>query len=391
MSSTVHHKLLIDASSRQGEGLCGVLSRILQAATPDVFAFTKVTLVVPANNTTDWPDVSWLDVVRAAEHASDGVISFAAVQQQLTSEPQTVLMSLNTIRFSHERSVVFINDAASSTLSHDAVAGGFLQRLKEKITARAQLPQLEDASGIIALSCYAIAQTAKLKKMQHLVPLGVAPEFFTTLREHRLIEDVAIDKPFVWITAADPASDSVETAITAVQILRDYGACIELQVIVPSPDEIHERDAEFTRGLEKTIKDRSYVELIDAHEPAELARYYHEADGFIWGDRSDHSHASLLRAMASALPVVAPNAEMVKKHLGSKVRFFIHGDANDLANTLERSMADIHFRIIGSSRNHKRSMSYTFEKSAAELFRIVRAYAAADLSAATTAERVAPN
>ena len=153
MSSTTHHKLLIDASSRQGEGLCGVLSRILQAATPDVFDFTDVTLVVPPDNTIDWPDVSWLEIVRAAAHASDGVESFTAVQQQLDKEPQTALMSLNTVRFSHERSVVFMNDAASSTLSHDAVVGGFLQRLKEKITARAQMPQLEGAiSKVSSLS-----------------------------------------------------------------------------------------------------------------------------------------------------------------------------------------------------------------------------------------------
>ncbi len=385
MSSPAHHKLLIDASSRQGEGLYGVLARILQAATPDQFDFAHVTLVTPAGNDTDWPQASWLDIVRASDHGSEGVTPYADVQARLDREPNTVLMSLNTVRFNHERSVVFMNDAASATLANDHSAGGFLKRLKEKIIARSQLPQLEGASGIISMSCYATAQTAKLKKMQHLVPLGIAPEFFTTLREHRLIQDVAVDSPFVWLTAADPASDAVATVIAAVQTLRDYGACIELKVILPAPDEIHERDAEFTRDLHKKYKDRSFVELIDEHEPARLAQHYHQADGFIWGDRSDHSHAALLRAMASALPVVAPNAEMVKKHLGSKVRFFMHGDANDLANTLERSMADIHFRIIGSSRNHKRSMAYTFEKTAAELFRVVRAYAAADLSPSAAA------
>jgi len=261
-----------------------------------------------------------------------------------------------------------------------------LQRLKEKISALAQLPEIENASGVIALSCYSIAQTARLNKMQHLIPMGVIPEFFNSLREHRLVEEVTVDRPFIWLTSADPASKSVETAITAVKVLRDYGQCIELQVLLPAPDEAHERGAEFTQALEKKIKNLSFVELVETHDPVELSRYYHEADGFIWGDRSDHSHSPMLRAMASALPVIAPNAEMVKRHLGNKVRFFVHGDANDLANTLERSMADIHFRIIGSSRNHKRSMSYTFEKTAAELFRVVRAYAAADLGTSLTVE-----
>ncbi|MFK8029319.1 MAG: hypothetical protein AB8G18_03705 [Gammaproteobacteria bacterium] len=388
MNSNAHHKMLIDASSPQGTGLCDVLARILQVAIPQDFGFSNVALVITASDKTDWPEVPWLEIIRSAETSSEGIVSFDSLQQHLAKQPRIVLVSLNTVRFKHERSVVFLNDSASSTFSQEAAsAGGLLQRLKEKITARAELPQLDGASGIIGLSCYAIAQTAKLEKMQHLIPLGVIPDFFAPMREHRLVEDVAINNPFVWLTSTDPASSSIETAIAAVKILRDYGACVELKVLIPHPDEAHERGEEFTRSLEKKIKQLSFVDLIDIHKPQELAKHYREADGFIWGDRSDYSHAPLLRAMASGLPVIAPNAEMVKKHLGSKVRFFIHGDANDLANTLERSMADIHFRIIGSSRNHKRSMFYTFEKSAAELFRVIRAYAAADLDGTTSRER----
>ncbi len=386
MSQNGHHKLLIDASSSQGRGLCGVLARILQAAQPHEFDFSNVALLRAKDDDTDWPVAPWLEIIYVDEHESEDVQSYESIQQKLNKQPGIVLVSLNTVRYKHGRSVAFLSDAASSTFTKDAVAGGFLQRLKEKISARSQLPLLDNASGLIGLSCYAIAQTAQLNKMQHLIPMGVIPEFFNSLREHRLVDDVTIDKPFIWLTAADPASNAVETAIQAVKILRDYGQCIELQVLIPSPDETHERGVEFTRVLEKKIKNFSFVELIDAHEPTELAKYYHEADGFIWGDRSDHSHSPLLRAMASALPVIAPNAEMVKRHLGSKVRFFVHGDANDLANTLERSMADIHFRIIGSARNHKRSMGYTFEKTAAELFRVVRAYAAADLGTSLTVE-----
>lgn len=379
MDPTAHHKLLIDASSPQARGLCGVLAQILKAAIPADFGFSHVALVVPASDTSDWPTATWLEIMRASEEASEASVSFSSIQKLLDKQPGIVLMSLNTVRFPHQRSVALLSDSASSTFSNEATAGGFLQRLKEKITARAALPELEHASGIVSLSCYTTAQTARLEKMQHQIPMGVIPDFFAPIREHRLIEDVSIEKPFIWLTATDPASNAVETAIAAVKILRDYGQCIELKVLLPAPDEAHERGEEFTRSLEKKIKNLSFVELIEEFEPAKLAPHYHEADGFIWGDRSDHAHASLLRAMASALPVVAPNAEMVKKHLGSKVRFFIHGDTNDLANTLERSMADIHFRIIGSSRNHKRAMHYTFEKSAAELFRVLRAYAAADI------------
>ncbi len=170
MTSDAHYKLLIDASSRQGQGLCGVLSRILQAATPSDFGFASVTLLTPADDSTDWPDVPWLHIRHAAEHGTDDVLGFDTIRQQLTDEPETVLLSLNTVRFPHERSALILSDAASSTLSHDKGTGGFLQKLKEKIIARSQLPETDGAAGIIAMSCYAIAQTARLGKMQHLIP-----------------------------------------------------------------------------------------------------------------------------------------------------------------------------------------------------------------------------
>lgn len=379
MDSSAQHTLLIDASSPQAKGVCTVIARILQAASPTDFGFSQVTVIISPSDQTDWPKQPWLDLVPADESEAENVESIESIQAELDRRPLAVLLSINTVRFTHPRSIALLSDAVSSTFSHDAGSGGFLQRLKEKISARAELPKLDGASGIVTLSCYGTAQTAKLDKMHHQIPMGVIPEFFAPIRNHRLIEEVGIDRPFVWLTSADPASSAIETSIEAVKILRDYGQCLELKVLLPAPDEFHERGEEFTRSLEKKIRQLPFVELIDVYEPTKLAPHFHSADGFIWGDRSDHSHAPLLRAMASALPVIAPNAEMVKKHLGSKVRFFIHGDANDLANTLERSMADIHFRIIGSNRNHKRAMHYTFEKSAAELFRVVRAYAAADL------------
>ncbi|MEM7082121.1 MAG: glycosyltransferase [Pseudomonadota bacterium] len=385
MSDDGSYRLLIDASSDMAQGLCGVVARILQAATPSAFGFGQVELVVHAEDATDWPDIAWLTITRASGESGDNTKTDDHIQAELDNQPQTVLVSLNTMRFTHERSAVLMSDSASSVLTHQG-DGGFLQRLKEKISARSALPEIDSASGIIALSCFAVAKTAQFKKMQHLIPLGVAPEFFSSLRRHRLVDEVTIENPFIWLAAADPASDSIDTTIKAVQILRDYGACIELKVLVPAPDEAHERGEEFNRSLEKRFRQLSFVELIDETQPEKLTGHFAAADGFVWGDRSDHSHAPMLRAMASGLPVVAPNAEMVKKHLGSKVRFFIQGDANDLANTLERSMADIHFRIIVSGRNHKSAMRYTFEKSAAELFRVVRAYAAADLSATASIE-----
>jgi len=126
--------------------------------------------------------------------------------------------------------------------------------------------------------------------------------------------------------------------------------------------------------LDKELRSSGYVELINAPDKQQLVQEFHSADGFIWPSQSDQNCAYLLRAMASALPIICPDAHQVKKYAGEKLRNFHLGDANDLANSLERSMADVHFRILSSSRNHKNAMSFTYEHAAMRLFTVLRAY-----------------
>ena len=371
MTSVDKTSVCIDAATSAAADLAPVLREILCATNPQKFGLDHVTLFVDNNDSTDWPETPWLTVDRA-----DG--SQQRLETLLGQDQQTVLLSLNEARVHRPHSMLLVSDFHAAALTAEPAAGNLLKRLRNKIGTHRSAQNLGEFDSVAGFSCYSVDALAKLEAQPapnfNVLPLGVDPVFFGRRIEHRMVEHLSFDTPFMWLTAVtQDGGPATLTSIDAVHLLRKLGAFVELKIVMPSAIDGHPLDRDSRKHIEKKLSEHAFVEVIEDCSNSELAEHYRMSDGFIWGQRTDRNHRFLLDAMACGLPVVAASSEIVKRILGSKLRYFRDEDVDDLARTLERSMADIHFRIIGSARNHKRSMSHTWEKCAAELFRLLQA------------------
>lgn len=386
MESDSAQTVVIDASADDADDLRATLLQALCAANPQHYGIGQVTLYTASSDSTDWPEADWLSIrYLKGKHTSapqrTTITSRQDMERHLQEQPSTVLLSLNASTVEHPQSLILVSDFVASTLIEDDESANILQRLKNKATAHSQWQKLQHARAVIGFSCFTIARLSTLNRSAtqkiSVVPIGVAPEFFYPKPQHQLIDNLNINAPFVWLTAVTHDSvDATLATIRAIEALRNFGGFIELKILMSDKINGHDLNKEAKRRILKAVKMHSFIELISDSDNTVLAKHYQQSDGFIWGPCSDRNHQFLLYAMASGLPIIAARSEMIKKHLGANIRFFAADDADDLASTLERSIADIHFRIVGGARNHKRAMAYTWEKTAAELFRLVRAYGA---------------
>ncbi|NNF16258.1 MAG: glycosyltransferase [Gammaproteobacteria bacterium] len=372
-----------DAASEAAADLLPALFQLLCATHPDRYGIDKITLFINDACQIDWPEVAWLDIVStgrppgSSREATDH--HRTCMEKHLQSHADCILISLNSPCVSHSVSLVLASDFTASQFGQADSSAGLLDRIRHTIEQRHRNKDLEELRGVVVFSCYAIARLSSVERTLvpklTFIPQGVEPQFFGPRNDHRRIEDVTHQEPFVWLSVL--THDSVEPTIAiieAMDALRNVGAFVKLKLLMPHSVGGHRVDPDSCERIENLSADYHFVEIIKDCESTKLVEYYHESDGFIWGPRSDRNNQFVLYAMACGLPIVAANSEMVKKHLGPKIRYFRSNESDDLANSLERSMADIHFRIIGGGLNHKRSMSYTWEKTAAELFRLIRAY-----------------
>lgn len=382
MDSGKQRPVVIDATDKRSADLLPALTQALYAASPANQAIGKVTVYSRADDATHWPEHPWLSVLKDGQpepstYAEAQQSTPGSVEEFLEEFPQAYLVSLNVARISHPYASLLLSDWVAANFVDREKNSGLLGKLKTRISAHAFDLNLRNVSSVITLSHFARSQVFSIaadeEQAVRVIPVGIDPDFFRPKYTHRLVDRLTYDKPFMWLSCITHESvNEILATVKAIEALRKLGAFVELTLLFN--ESINGRDVskDDLKRIHKATKICSFVDIVSVKERSDMLPYYLEADGFVWGQETDRNYEFLLNAMASGLPVIAASTDMNKKHLGNRLRFFRSTDESDLADTLERSMADIHFRIIGSARNHKRSMNYTWEKMAYEFFQAIQ-------------------
>jgi len=176
--------IVIDATHPNALDLCDVLAETFCAANPQQHLIKRIIVHTSHDDSTDWPDFSWLKVTN--ESLTQSVLNQAGAD---------VFLSLNYHHLEHPVSVVLLSDNEAARFGEHSASGSLLQRLKDKVNTVGN--HLEDASALISMSSFGAAQINAISTPQHHVAVGVEPRFFRAAQPQQLIDDTDIDNPFM--------------------------------------------------------------------------------------------------------------------------------------------------------------------------------------------------
>jgi len=103
-----------------------------------------------------------------------------------------------------------------------------------------------------------------------------------------------------------------------------------------------------------------------------IHEYYNNSDIFAYGSSCENFPSIILEAMSFGLPIICSNLRPMTDILGNSAFYFDHDNIDSIANEMERMVNDIDSRKKFSKEVYDKSLKYTWEKNAEQIFEFIR-------------------
>lgn len=243
-------------------------------------------------------------------------------------------------------------------------------RLRLHLLERSQTASFQRASGVIFLTATARQvveqRTGPLPGQVAIVPHGVADAF--RRRPTPQLEFAAYSRrqPFRWLYVSEiDVYKHQWHVVEAVAQLRRQGVPVALELVGAAyPEALRRLQAVIMRvdpGGE-FIQYRTYVPY------AQLAGYYHQADGFVFASSCENMPNILVEAMAAGLPIACSTRPPMPEILGDAGEYFDPEQPEAIARALYCLMTDPTLRGWCATRAYERAKGYSWARCARETF-----------------------
>ena len=246
-------------------------------------------------------------------------------------------------------------------------------RLKLALLNRTQAFSFARASGLIFLTEHArreilnSLQDKKLKlRRATVIPHGVSERFLRRPRTQLSINRYSKKNPFklLYVSTIAPYKHQWNVA-EAIGMLRQKGIPLAIDFVGTGHGPSIKR---LERAIRKWDADRSYLFYRRFVPFADIYRFYHQADAFVFASSCENQPNVLLEAMASGLPIASSSWEPMRETLDDAGHFFNPEDSLDIARSLEELIMRTSLRGELAGKAYERARQCSWTKCAEETF-----------------------
>ena len=363
----------IDASNIRSGGGVTHLSELLHAAEPTAYGVSRVNVWGGTNTIGRMPGRTWLKKV--VEPMLDGNIASRLLWQsfilpRLAKESCDILFYPGGSGSNRFRPYVALSQNLLPFQKDERGRYGMtFIRLRLELLNRIQTRTFRQADGVIFLTDTArrvVEKTTGRLSLTAIVPHGISEVFRMRPRKQRTVDEISKEKPFRWlyVSIIDLYKHQWHVA-RAVDSLKGNGIPLSLELVGPA------NPAAQARLLLEIDKLSSKSQLVKYHGPVannELAKFYHEADGFVFASSCENMPIILLESMASGLPIACSNREPMPEVLKDAGVYFDPESPEQIAQAMTKLMADPKLRANCSARAYEYASQYKWRRCADETF-----------------------
>ena len=300
----------------------------------------------------------WDLPLRLRERGCDILFSPGGILPTRVSVP-TVVMSQNLLPFE-------LQEAGRFPLLS-------FMRLKMRLVGVQQRRSMEQANGLIFLTCYArdtvIATLKHLPERIIVIPHGVDRCFFAQPRPTMPATVFTKEQPFrlLYVSIVDVYKHQWQVA-EAVAILHNKGVPVEIDFIGPAYGPALDRLNTTIQRLDPTGNFLHYHGALPYHK---LHVAYQRADTFVFASSCENLPNIVLEAMASGLPIACSKKGPMPEILGDAGEYFDPEKPEEITETLQKLIDNKVLRERCAWRAYTKAQDYSWEKCAQQTFAFI--------------------
>jgi len=253
---------------------------------------------------------------------------------------------------------------------------GFSWMLLRMIMLRfLQISSFKKAQGIIFLTDYAKNSVEKitgtLKGKVSVIPHGVNQRFNIGPRKQRNISDYSVNNQFrlIYVSIVDVYKHqwNIVRAVNLVRI--KTGWPISLDLIGGKYAKAYDK---LDLSIQECDPEGVWVNYYGKIPFEELHNFYKRSDLGIFASSCENMPNILLEMMSSGLPIVSSKMGPMKQILGMAGSYFDPTNIDEIAETIEASIASIQERSSKSESSYRLSQQYSWKKCAEDTFKFLK-------------------
>lgn len=235
---------------------------------------------------------------------------------------------------------------------------------------RAQAKSFQQASGLIHISQKAHDVLNDLLELedvsQTVIHHGLSTRFLMEPREQLPFEAFSSERPvrLLYISHINHYKHQ-DKLIAAVASMREKGIPVELNLVGPA---LPRALPKFNAARAKYDPSNQWVNWHGEVPYAEVQRFYHESDLYVFMSTCETFGNILLEAMASGLPILSSNRGALPEVHGGTADSVDPEDVAAVAAGLERLIRDCDLRQRHANEAYERAKTFTWAKCAERTF-----------------------
>jgi glycosyltransferase involved in cell wall biosynthesis len=372
----------IDASSLRGGGGITHLSALLAAADPAVDQFEKIVMWGGRATLAALPqDRPWLEL--AHETPLDGPLPkrIAWQQTRLTrlarNAADVLFVPAGSYGGRFHPFVTMSRNMLPFQPEERARYGASLNRVRLRVLESVQSATFRRADATIFLSDFArqrvLERTGALNGRTVTIPHGVSDVFRCAPRPQ------GAPKPFrlLYVSVIDVYKFQWVVAEAVIALVRQ-GLPVTLDLVGPVYEPAMEK---LQAVLRDSGADAAAIRHHGSAGGAELVRWYHEADGFVFASSCENMPNTLLEAMAAGLPIASSNRGPMPEILGDAGIYFDPTDVASTTTAIGELVSNVTLRADIAQRAYDRAATFSWTKCARATFSLLNEVSSAPRSA----------
>lgn len=370
-------RLGIDASNIRAGGSLTHLSELLRAARPHEHGITEVIVWAGRGTLDRLPTRRWLR--GSHEPLLDGSLSQRLYWQatklsDLAKQSCDVLLIPGGNYKGAFRPFITMSRNLLPFQTAEMRRYGLSREFLRVLSLRfIQIGALRRADGVIFLNDYShsivMQQTRELSGRWAVIPHGLDRRFRLEPRVQKSISTYSQNEPFklLYVSTIDVYKHQWHVAEAVAQLRRE-GLPVVLNLVGASYPPALRRLQKDLRHLDPH---EDFIHYVGAVTHAELARYYHRANVFVFASSCENMPNILIEAMASGLPIGCSKHSPMPEILGTAGLYFDPEQPPEIADALRSLIEDPALRERNAWLAYERAQPYSWRRCATETFTFI--------------------
>ena len=252
------------------------------------------------------------------------------------------------------------------------------QLLRNMLLRFSQSWSFRAANGVIFLTGYArnavMTSVKGLDGRTSTIPHGINAHFFLAARPQKTLEKASLEHPLriLYVSIIDVYKHQWHVA-EAVAQLKKEGMPIYLDLVGPAYPPALMR---LNRILHRFDQQKEFIHYRGTVPYAELFKWYHQADIFVFASSCENMPIILLEAMAAGLPIACSNRGPMPEVLGAAGIYFDPENPVEIACAIRTLLDSPALRAEKAEAAYRRAQAFTWQRCAEQTFQFLSQQAA---------------